>query len=148
VSITERVQSDVAAAAKARDQQRLAALRLVLDELKKAAKDARQELDEQAEIAVLKRERKRRAEAAEAYRGGSRERQAQAEEAELAVIEEYMPAQMGEAELAALVDAVLAETGADSPKETGRVMAAVMPRVAGRADGKRVSELVRAKLGG
>jgi uncharacterized protein YqeY len=146
VSITERVQSDLTGAAKARDQQRLAALRLVLDALKKAAKDARGELDEQAEIAVLKRERKRRTEAAEAYRAGGRAEPAIAEEAEAAVIDEYLPEQISDQELEALVSAALGETGARSPAEMGRVMAAVMPLVGGRADGKRVSELVREKL--
>jgi uncharacterized protein YqeY len=142
------VQSDVTAAAKARDQRRLNALRLVLDQLKKAAKDARGELDEQAEIAVLKRERKQRAEAAEAYRDGGRAELAQDEEAEAALIEEYLPAEMPDAELEQLVDAAFVETGAQSPKEMGRVMAAVMPKVAGRADGRRVNELVRRRLDG
>jgi uncharacterized protein len=146
VSITDRVQSDMAAAAKAREQQRLAALRLVLDALKKAAKEARGELDEQTEIAVLKRERKRRAEAAEAYRAGGRAELAAAEQAEAAVIDEYLPEQMSDQELEALVSAALGETGAQSPSEMGKVMAAVMQRVGGRADGRRVSELVREKL--
>ena len=148
MSITERVQSDVTAAAKARDRRRLNALRLVLDELKKAAKEARGDLDEQAEIAVLKRERKRRAEAAEAYRHGGRTELARDEEAEAAVIEEYLPAEMPDAELEQLVDAALGETGAQSSQEMGRVMAAVMPKVAGRADGRRVNELVRRRLDG
>jgi uncharacterized protein YqeY len=146
MSIAERVQSDMTVAAKARDQERLGALRLVLDELRKAAKNARAELGEQDEIAVLKRERKRRAEAAEAYRAGGRAELAAAEEAEAAVIEHYLPEEMSGAELQALVDAALAETGAASPSEAGKVMAAVMPKVAGRADGKRVNELVRQRL--
>ena len=136
------------AAAKARDRGRLGALRLVLDELRKAAKDARGELDEQGEIAVLKRERKRRAEAAEAYRAGGRAELADAEEEEAAVIDQYLPEEMSDPELEALVDGAVAETGAESAKEVGRVMAAVMPKVAGRADGKRVNELVRRRLQG
>jgi uncharacterized protein len=96
VTITERVQSDLAAAAKARDQQRLSALRLVLDALRKAAKEAREELSEEAEIGVLKRERKRRSEAAEAYRNGGRVEQAEAEEAEAALIDEYLPEQISD----------------------------------------------------
>ncbi len=146
MSITEQVQSDVTAAAKARDQQQLSALRLVLDALKKEAKNARSDLDEQAEIAVLQRERKRRAEAAEAFRNGGRDEQASKEEAEAAMIDRYLPAQLSDAELGSLVSEALAETGASSPKEMGKVMSALMPKVAGRADGKRVSELVRSKL--
>jgi uncharacterized protein YqeY len=148
VTITERIQADLAVAAKARQKERLAALRLVLDSLKKAAKESRDELDEQAEIAVLRRERKRRQEAAEAYRGAGRGELAAAEDAEATVIDDYLPAQMSDSELEALVSAAVGETGASSSKETGKVMAAVMPRVGGRADGKRVSELVRGKLSG
>jgi uncharacterized protein len=145
--ITERVQADMAAAAKARDQSRLSALRLILDALNKAAKDARDGFDEEAELAVLRRERKRRSEAAEAFRNGGRPDQAEAEEAEAALIEAYLPAEISDAELEAIVDGALADTGAASPKEIGKVMAAAMPKVAGRADGKRVNELVRGKLG-
>jgi uncharacterized protein YqeY len=147
-TITERIQSQLTAAAKAQDRQRLAALRLILDALKKASKEARGELDEQAEIAVLKRERKRRVEAAEAYRKGGRAELAEAEEAEAALIDEYLPEQISEDELEALVAETVAQTGAESPREMGRVMAEVMPKVGGRADGKRVSELVRARLSG
>lgn len=145
-TITERVQSDMTAAAKAREQQRLGTLRLVLDALKKESKEKRGELDTDAEIAVLQRERKRRAEAAEAYRAGGRAEQAAAEEAEAALIDEYLPEQMPDEELEALVSAALRETGFGSLKEMGKVMAAVMPKVGGRADGKRVSAVVREKL--
>jgi uncharacterized protein YqeY len=145
-TITDRVQSDMTAAAKAREQQRLATLRMVLDALKKASKEKQEELDTEAEIAVLQRERKRRAEAAEAYRAGGRSEQAAAEEAEAALIDTYLPEQLADEELAALVDAALARTGATSQKEMGKVMAAVMPEVGGRADGKRVSAVVREKL--
>jgi uncharacterized protein YqeY len=145
-TITERVQEDMTAAVKAREQERLATLRLVLDALKKASKEKREELDEQAEVAVLQRERKRRAEAAEAYRAGGRAEQAAAEEAEAALIDTYLPEQIADEELEALVSAALKETGFSSLKEMGKVMAAVMPKVEGRADGKRVSALVRDKL--
>ena len=138
----------MAAAAKAREQQRLATLRLVLDALKKASKENRGELDEEEEIAVLRRERKRRAEAAEAYRAGGRTELAESEEAEGALIEEYLPPQISDDELEALVASAVEETGASSAKEMGKVMAAVMPKVGGRADGKRVSELARLKLAG
>jgi uncharacterized protein len=145
-TITDRVQEDMAAATKAREQQRLGTLRLILDALKKASKEKREELDEEAEIAVLQRERKRRAEAAEAYRAGGREAQAAAEEAEAALIDSYLPEQMPDEELEELVSASLRETGFNSLKEMGKVMAAVMPKVGARADGKRVSAVVREKL--
>jgi uncharacterized protein YqeY len=148
VSISERIQSDIAAAAKARDRARLAALRLLIDALQKEAKQARSELDEQTEFAVLKRERKRRAEAADAYRKGGREDAAAAEEAEAELIDAYLPAQVSEQELQQMIADALAETGAQSPKEIGKVMSAVMSKAAGRADGRRVSELVKEKLAG
>jgi uncharacterized protein YqeY len=145
-TITDRVQEDMTAAIKAREQQRLGTLRLVLDALKKASKEKQKELDTDAEIAVLQRERKRRTEAAEAFRAGGREEQAAAEEAEAALIDSYLPEQMPDAELEGLVSAALDETGSTSIKEMGKVMAAVMAKVGGRADGKRVSAIVREKL--
>lgn len=145
-TITEQIQTELAAAAKAQDKRRLSGLRLVLDALKKESKEARDELDEQAEAAVLKRERKRRIEAAKAYRDGGRPELAEAEEAEAALIDEYLPEQVTDDELEALVADAVASTGAASPREMGKVMAAVMSRVGARADGRRVSELVRAKL--
>jgi len=146
LSITEQIQADATAAAKAKDRERLAALRLVLDALNKEAKEARGALDEQREIAVLKRERKRREEAAAAYRNGGRDEQAAAEETEASVIGSYLPAEISDAELEGLVADALSETGAASQKEMGKVMAAVMSKTGGRADGKRVSDLVRSKL--
>ena len=95
---------------------------------------------------MLQRERKRRLEAAEAFRGGGREEQADAEERELAVLEEYMPEPLGEDELEEIVDSVIAEVGATSMSHFGRVMADVMPQVSGRADGSVVSQLVKEKL--
>jgi uncharacterized protein YqeY len=146
LSITERIQADATTAAKAKDRERLAALRLLLDALNKEAKEARGELDEQREVAVLKRERKRRAEAAEAYRKGGRDEPAAAEEAEGEMIAQYLPAEISDDELEGLVADALSETGAASQKEMGKVMSAVMAKAGGRADGKRVSELVRSKL--
>ena len=148
MSITERIQSDLSAAAKAQDRPRVAALRLLIDSLQKEAKQARGDLDEQAEIAVLKRERKRRAEAANAYRKGGRADAAAAEDAEAELIDTYLPAQISDEELAALIADAVAETGAQSPKEMGKVMSAVMTKAAGRADGRRVSELVKERLAG
>jgi uncharacterized protein YqeY len=146
LSLTERIQADTTAAAKARDRERLAALRLLLDALNKEAKEARGTLDEQREIAVLKRERKRRAEAADAYRKGGREELAAGEEAEARLIEEYLPAEISDEELEGLIADALSETGAASQKEMGKVMSAVMAKAGGRADGRRVSELVRSRL--
>jgi len=148
VGITAQIQSDVSAAAKAQDRARVAALRLLIDALQKEAKQAGAELDEQGEIAVLKRERKRRVEAAEAYRKGGREDAAAAEESEAALIDAYLPAQISDEELQQLIADAVAETGAQSPKEMGRVMSTVMSKAAGRADGRRVSELVKERLAG
>jgi uncharacterized protein YqeY len=146
VTITERVQQDLTAAAKAKDQQRLSALRLILDSLRKEAKEARSDLPERDEIAVLKRERKRRVEAADAYRNGGRDEAAVREESEAALIDAYLPEQISEEELEVAVAEALGETGARSPNEMGKVMSTVMQKVGDRADGKRVSELVRSRL--
>jgi uncharacterized protein YqeY len=148
VSLTERIQSDLSVATKAQDRPRVAALRLLVDGLQKEAKQARGELDEQQEIAVLKRERKRRAEAAEAFRKGGRDDAARSEEAEVAIIDAYLPEQISEDELQGLIADALAETGADSQRDMGKVMSAVMQKAAGRADGRRVSELVKERLAG
>jgi uncharacterized protein YqeY len=145
MSLLEQVQSDITTAMKAGERERVGALRLVSSELQKAHKDAAAGT-EADEVAVLQRERKRRLEAAEAYREAAREDLAEGEEAEAALIEAYLPAQMSDEELHAIVGDVVAETGAASPKEMGRVMSQVMPRVQGRADGKRVSAVVKAKL--
>jgi uncharacterized protein YqeY len=117
---------------------------LISNELQKAHKDAAG--SEADEVAVLQRERKRRLEAATAYREAGRDDLAAGEEREATLIEEYMPAQLSDDELHAIVGDVVAETGAASPKEMGRVMSMVMPRVQGRADGKRVSAVVKEKL--
>jgi hypothetical protein len=144
VAVLEQIQQDVNAALKAGDRERTGALRLIVSELQKAAKEAReQELDE---VAVLQRERKRRLESAEAYREAGREDLAGAEEREAAVIDEYLPEQMPDQDLRKIVQDVVAESGASSPKDMGKVMSAVMPQVKGRADGKRVSAIVKETL--
>jgi uncharacterized protein YqeY len=144
MSVLERVQEDATAALKAGERERAGALRLVVSELQKAHKDAAG--SEADEVAVLQRERKRRLEAAEAYREAAREDLAETEEQEAELIAVYLPAQMSDDELHAIVGDAVAEAGASSPKEMGRVMSLVMPRVQGRADGKRVSALVKEKL--
>jgi uncharacterized protein YqeY len=145
MSLLERVQSDITDAMKSGDRARVGALRLVSSELQKAHKDAATG-SEADEVAVLQRERKRRLEAADAYREAAREDLAEGEEAEAVLIEAYLPAQLSDDELHAIVGDVVAETGAASPKEMGRVMSMVMPRVQGRADGRRVSAVVKEKL--
>ena len=127
---------------KARDRERAAALRLIVDVLQQDAK-----LGKGDEVAVLQRERKKRVEAAEAYEGAGRADQATAERFEAELIEGYLPAQLSDQELAELVDAAVAETGASEQKQMGQVMSALMPKVGGRADGKRVSAAVRERLG-
>jgi uncharacterized protein YqeY len=148
LTLTDRIQADTAAATKAQDRIRVATLRLLVDALQKEAKSARGELDEQSEIAVLKRERKRRAEAAEAFRKGGRADAAAAEEAEAEIIDTYLPAQISEDELQKLVEDAVVETGAQSPRDIGKVMPVVLGKAAGRADGRRVSELVKERLAG
>ena len=128
-------------AMKARDKERVGALRLVLSELQKAAKDGGTD-----ELAVLRRERKRRLEAAEQFRDAGRPELAEGEEAEARIIEGYMPAELDEAELDAIVKAAIAETGAKDPKDMGQVMKAVMAKAEGRADGKRASARFREVL--
>jgi uncharacterized protein YqeY len=144
VSLLERVQADTKAAMKAGDRERVNALRLIANELQKAHKEGSG--SEADEVAVLQRERKRRLEAAEAYREAAREDLAGTEEQEAALIAAYLPEQLSDDELHALVGDAVAESGASSPKEMGKVMSLVMPRVQGRADGKRVSEVVKEKL--
>lgn len=127
---------------KARDRDRASALRLIVDVLQQDAK-----LGKGDEVAVLQRERKKRVEAAEAYEQAGRAEQAAAERFEAELIEAYLPQQLSDAELAELVDAAIAETGASEQKQMGQVMSALMPKLGGRADGKRVSAAVRQKLG-
>jgi uncharacterized protein YqeY len=142
MSVLEQVQSDVRTAMKARDRERAAALRMVVDVLQQDAK-----LGKGDEVAVLQRERKKRVEAAEAYEGAGREEQAAAERFEAQLIEGYLPQQLSDQELAELVDAAVAETGASEQRQMGEVMSALMPKLGGRADGKRVSSAVRERLG-
>jgi len=142
MAVLEQVQEDVKTAMKARDRERASALRLIVDALQKDAK-----LGKGDEIAVLQREHKKRVEAAEAYEGAGRTDQAAAERFEAELLEGYLPQQLSDEELGQLVEAAIAETGASEQREMGQVMSAVMPKVGGRADGKRVSAAVRAKLG-
>ena len=142
MTLVETVKQDLVAAMKAREADRVGALRMVLSELQKSVKEGAG--DEQA---VLRRERKRRLESAAAFREGGREELAEIEESEARLIEAYLPAEMPEAELRGIVRESIAETGASSPKDLGLLMKATMAKVQGRADGKRVSALAREELG-
>jgi uncharacterized protein YqeY len=146
VSLIDTIEAGVRAATLARDAPRRDALRLILASLRSAEKDLQRPLSGDEELQVLQRERKRRLEAAEAFRAAGRDEQAEKEEYELAVLEEFMPAPLGEEELERIVDDAIAENGATSIRDMGRVMADVMPQIAGRADGSAVGQLVREKL--
>jgi uncharacterized protein YqeY len=146
VSLIERLEGELKEAMVSRDTDRRNALRLILSSLRAAEKELQRPLHDDEELQVLQRERKRRIEAAEAFRAGGREQQAQAEERELGVLEQFMPAPLSEEELEEIIDDAIAEVGATSMRDLGRVMADVMPQVSGRADGSVVSQLVREKL--
>ena len=141
MTVAEQVRADIMSAMKAQEKERVGALRLVLSELQKAAKEGSDD-----ELAVLRRERKRRLEAASQFRDGGRPELADQEEAEAELISGYMPAELGDEELDAIVGAAIAETGASSPKDMGQVMKVVMAKSGGRADGKRASARVREAL--
>ena len=146
MSLIVRLETELKDAMLEQDNERRDALRLILASLRAAEKDLQRPLSDDEELQVLQRERKRRTEAADAFRAGDREEQAEDEERELAVLEEFMPEPLSEEELEEIVDDVIAEVGATSMRDIGRVMADVMPQVAGRADGSAVSQLVREKL--
>jgi uncharacterized protein len=142
VSAAEQVKSDLTGAMKAGKKERVGALRLVLSSLQLAAKEG-----EDDEVAVLRRERKRRLDAAEQYREGGRADLAEQEEGEAELITAYLPAELSDDELDAIVAEAVAESGATEAKDMGKVMSIAMPKVGGRADGKRVSAKVREALG-
>ena len=142
----QRIENDLADAIRAQDELRRDTLRLILTALRSAEKDLLRPLSGDEELQVLQRERKRRVEAAEAFRAGDRPERAAREEAELTVLEEYMPPPLSQEELEEIVDNAVAAVGATSVRDLGRVMADVMPQVSGRADGSVVSQLVREAL--
>jgi uncharacterized protein YqeY len=141
MAILEKVQADTRDAMKAGERDRVGALRMIASALQQEAKEGKGD-----EVAVLRRERKRRLEAATAFREGGGDERAAAEEAEAELIAGYLPAELSDAELAELVDAAVSEAGVSDPKDMGKVMGVVMPKVDGRADGKRVSAAVKEKL--
>ncbi|HEV2590278.1 MAG TPA: GatB/YqeY domain-containing protein [Gaiellaceae bacterium] len=146
MSLIGRLEDELKEAMLARESDRRDALRLILSSLRSAEKDLQRPLSDDEELQVLQRERKRRQEAAEAFRAADREEQAQKEEGELAILEEFMPEPLSEEDVERIVDDAIAENGATSMRDMGRVMADVMPQIAGRADGSAVSQLVREKL--
>jgi uncharacterized protein len=146
VSLIARLEGELERAMKERDAERRDALRLILSSLRSAEKELQRPLHDEEELQVLQRERKKRIEAADAFRAAGRDDRADAEEDELEVLEEFMPEPLSEDELEEIVDDAIAETGATSLRDLGRVMADVMPQIAGRADGSTVSQLVREKL--
>jgi uncharacterized protein len=146
MSLIVEIKEQLEAAMREGDATRRDTLRLILSSLQGAEKELQRPLAEDEELQVLQRERKKRLEAAEAFRNAGREEQADKEEDELDVLEEFMPDPMSEDELEEIVDDVIAEVGATSMRDIGRVMADVMPQVAGRADGSAVSQIVREKL--
>jgi uncharacterized protein YqeY len=146
MSLVGRIEEELATARRARDTERRDALSLILSKLRSAQKELQRELHDDEELQVLQRERKMRLEAAEAFRAGGGEERALKEERELEVLQEFMPEPLAEEDLETIIDDAIAECGATSMRDLGRVMADVMPQVAGRADGSAVSQLVREKL--
>ena len=146
MSLIARIEGELKEAMRERDAERRDALRLILNSLRSAERELQRPLNDQEELQVLQRERKRGAEAEEAFRAAGREEQADAESFELEVLAEFMPEPLSEDQLEEIIDDAIAENGATSLRDLGRVMADVMPQVAGRADGSEVSQLVREKL--
>ncbi len=146
MSLTEQLQADMKSAMREGDVQRRDTLRMVVAAAQSAAKDKRAPLSDEEALAVVTKEVKKRRESIDAFRGAGREDLAAVEQAELEILAPYLPDQLGEAELRVLVSEAIASTSASSPKDMGRVMAALMPRTKGRADGKLVSSLVNQEL--
>jgi uncharacterized protein len=146
VSLIARLENELTVAMKERDATRRDALRLILSSLRSAEKELQRPLHDDEELQVLQRERKRRLESIEAFESAGRMEQAAKETSELEVLEEFMPEPLSDDELEQIVDDAIAEVGATSMRDLGRVMADVMPQIAGRADGSAVSQLVREKL--
>jgi hypothetical protein len=141
-SVLERIQADTKEAMKAGERERVAALRMIANALQQEHKEGKGD-----EVAVLRRERKRRLEAASAYRDGGDEARAAAEETEAELISSYLPPELSDEELEAIVEEAVSAAGASGPQDMGKVMGIAMRRVDGRADGKRVSDAVRKRLG-
>jgi uncharacterized protein len=146
MSLIARIEQELKSARLAREDDRRDALSLVLSSLRSAEKELQRPLSDDEELQVLQRERKKRVEAADAFRNAGRAEQAENEEFELEVLEEFMPEPLSEDDIEEIIDNVIAEVGATSLRDLGRVMADVMPQISGRADGSVVSQIVREKL--
>jgi uncharacterized protein len=148
--LKDRLRADLTEAMRARDELRTGTIRMALTALTTAevAGDTARELTDAEELGVITRESKKRREAADAFRQGGRADRAEREDAEAGVLAGYLPPQLDDAELARLVDAAVAEAGAASPRDMGRVMKLITPRVAGQAEGRRVADAVKARLSG
>ena len=148
MTLQQRIESAMRDAMRARDQRRTSTLRLVMAAAHNRQIELGRPLTDEDVVEVLGRQVKQRRESIEQFRAGGREEMAQDEEAEAAILAEYLPQQLTADELEGMVDAAIAETGASTPADLGRVMGRVVPLTKGRADGKAISDLVRAKLAG
>jgi uncharacterized protein YqeY len=148
VSILERLEKDMVKAAKARDAERLGVIRFVRSRAKNRQIELRRELKDEDAIEVLARIAKQHRESIEQFTTGGRDELVESERRKLAIVEEYLPEQLGESELVEILDEAIVETGASSPRDIGAVMKTVMPKVKGRADGKVVKAMVQARLTG
>ena len=148
MNILERLENDMNKAAKARDSERLGAIRFVRSQTKNRQIELRRDLKDEDVVEVLARIAKQHRESIEQFESGGRDDHVEHERSQLAVIEEYLPSQLGEQELLDVLAEVIEETGAAGPGDMGKVMKAIMPRIKGRADGKKVKSLVQSRLAG
>jgi len=148
MSLKNRVLQDMKEAMKARDQLRLSTLRLLVSEIKNREIDAKGELKDEDILALIQKAVKQRQDSIAQYEKGGRQDLAEKEKAEMEILKAYLPEELSKEAILKIIDQAIAATGASSPKEMGRVMREVMPRVKGRADGKLVNELVRKRLAG
>jgi uncharacterized protein YqeY len=148
MSLKEKIKADLTEARKAKDALRVSTIRLLVSTIKNREIDARKELDDEGVLAVLLSAVKQRKESIEQFEGAGRTDLSDKEKAELAILQTYMPEQMGRDEVLALVKEAVSETGAEGPKDMGKVMKALMPKVKGKADGRLVNDLVKEALGG
>lgn len=149
-TLKDRLKTDLTSAMRSKDELRMATIRMALTSITNAevAGTRARELSDNEVITILTKEVKKRREAAQAFRDGGRSDRAEREDAEAAVLADYLPEPLSDDELARLVDAAIAESGAESPRDMGKVMKLVQPQVAGRADGSRVAAAVKARLTG
>jgi uncharacterized protein YqeY len=146
MSITERLDQDMKQAMKAKDKLRLSVIRMVRTAIKNAEIDQKRTLSEDEVIAVLNRELKQSRDSLQAFEAGGRQDLIEEVQQKIAVLMDYLPQQMSEEELRAIVQSTIAETGASGKKDMGKVMSALMPKVKGRADGKLVNQIVTQEL--